>query len=478
VEHRRHFYARRGTFRLAIRTSITVLALAAWGAPERAAAKDCGGSVTCECGDRVVASTQLHADLNSCGAVGLRVAAGILDCDGRQLAGPGDRTDSIGIAVIGSEPGGPVGLEVRNCRVRNFGRGIEIKGGSGNRIVDNVLFDNEVGLWAAGASAANSIARNYVHDNRDEGIHLGAGAQLNAVTDNVFANNRAENVYLLEASRNVIRGNTLQGAKAAAIFVKNASGNEFTDNSVLDRNILLRGDSDANVFSGNVLMNGAFALSAIEEASGWRHPNGNSFLGGRIEKASTCFEFVGAYDNTAAGVIVDTCSPVQEKPAGGLVPHGNVVSVVREDIDDAASGDRRTGNLRKARSPLAPDRFKLDLRNVAWPTDLNPVGQSFGCVLAGPDGLILTVEVPTGVLAAAGEGVRLTDPTGAYGGLTRLDLRRAGTGRWRIRLTGRAVLGEVRMPLLNLQCHVGNQLVEFSDLWAETRRGWRLRVQP
>ena len=447
-------------------------------AVDEAAAKDCGGAIACACGDRVVASTTLADDLNNCLGDGLILAAGILDCAGRQIAGPGDRTGSIGIALSGPGGQGATGAQIRNCRVRNFGRGVEIRGGTGNVLAGNVLFDNEVGIWIAAASSGNRIEDNYVHDNRDEGIHIGSGARLNTVEANLFVNNRAENVYLLGASANIVRDNTLDGAKAAAIFLKNSSGNVIEDNEILDRSVLLRGDSDGNLFLDNDLTSGAFVFSAIEDASGWRHPNGNTVVGGQIAKASTCFELVGAYENSASDVVVDTCATMQEKPAGGLVPFGNQIAVTRMDLDDAASGQRRTGSLRRAGADGVPDRYKIDLRNLPIAGAVDLAGIAVGCELRNADGTVLAANLPAGALEAAGDGARFIDRTGTADGVTRLHLRRSGSGSWRIRIAGRMALGEVRVPLMTLDCHIGEHQVTFTDLWRVQPRGWRLRVQP
>jgi len=283
---------------------------------------------------------------------------------------------------------------------------------------------------------------------------------------------------LLCANENVIRDNTLDGAKAAAIFIKNSSGNTFEDNEILDRNVLLRGDSDGNVFRDNDLENGSFGFAAIEEDGTWRHPNGNVVAGGQISKASTCFEFIGAYENSATDVVVDTCAATQEKPAGGLIPFGNQVAVIREDLDSAASGQRRTGSLREAGGTGFPGRFRLDVRSIPIPADVDPLGAAVGCLLGDAEGTVLSASLPAGVLEGAGDSGRFIDRTGAFGEITRLDVRRSGPGIWRIRISWRGLPGKVRVPLLTLDCHIGDQHVAFTDLWKAQARGWRLRVQP
>lgn len=464
-----------GGFALA---AIAALALVLTSAGE-AASKDCGGAVACACGDRVVASVTLSGDLNGCDAGGLVLATGVLDCAGRQLSGPGDRTETVGIKVSGPSGNGAQGATVKNCNVRNFGRGIELRGGGGNTISANTIFDNEIGIWFSAASSGNTIEDNYVHDNRDEGIHIGSGATGNVVAENAFVNNRTENVYLLGSSGNVVRNNTLDGAKAAAIFVKNASRNVFLENEILDRNVVLRGDADENVFVANELEDGYFTLSADEETDGnWRYPNGNRVTGGRIIKAGTCFELAGAYDTIASEVVVGTCQAKQEIEAGGVVPYGNEIAVIREDLGNPTSGQRRTGRLRFAANDAFPDRFRLDIRNVALPTLVDPTTVEIGCELTdGRGSSVLSFTVPAGMLEPRDDGGRFIDPSDTYG-VTRLDVNRTDAGVWQLRVSGRGALGDVGLPAMELDCHLGSATFGFNDLWSAQARGWRLRVQP
>lgn len=291
-----------------------------------ATAKDCGGAVACACGDRVVASTTLAGHLNSCRQDGLTLIAGVLDCAGHQITGPGDRTAFVGIRIDRGQ-----GAEVRNCWVRNFGRGVYVDGGSDNRVERSVLFSNRVGVWLGDGATRTQIVDDEVRDNREQGIHVGAGTSDNLVARNRLVQNRTENVSLLETRGNVVADNVLDKSREAAIALKHAVDNTFLRNVLVQRPIVLRGASSGNVFEDNQLASGRFSFKADEDAvKGWTYPHGNSVAGGSITKGGTCFDFVGAYDNEASGVHVDGCRPAQEREAGGLMPHGNVVGVIRD----------------------------------------------------------------------------------------------------------------------------------------------------
>lgn len=457
-------------------SSVLALAFALAYASE-SQAKDCGGGIPCQCGDRVVANVTLPQSLNNCQDTGLVVAAGVLDCAGRQIAGPGARTSTVGVLVRGFTGAGAQGAEVRNCRVRNFGRGIEIDSGNENVVDNNVLFDTEVGLWLGDGARNSVITRNHVRDNRDEGIHLGEGTQNNEIGWNTIVKNRRENLYLIGSSGNWVHDNTISDAGTAAVLLKHSSENLFSDNQIADRSIFVRGDSQGNVFENNFIDSAYFRFAALEESGGWTYPHANEVSGGRILKASTCVEFDGAYGNTVAGVEVDTCRAYEEKQAGGLIPYDNSVSVIRIDVGDPRyNGRRRTGSLRL--SPVKLDRYRIDIRGLEPATEMDPASEELRCTLTGFEGVLIDFTLPAGSLRPKRRGVHFSDPHGTYDGLRRLDLRYTPDGRWRLTLVGRKALPDIQFPIMTLSCVVGDDTFTFTDFWNEREHGWNLRYQP
>src|SRR5262249_2899125 len=144
----------------------------ALGAHPAAAAKVCGGSVACACGDTVKGVATLPADLGVCTGLGLAVASGaVLDCAGHTITGshlPG--------AWDGIKVDSATGATVRSCKVTHFRRGIRIRGGGKNLVTGNESSFNKYGIDVATATTGNRIEQNAIHDNRDEGIHVGSGA--------------------------------------------------------------------------------------------------------------------------------------------------------------------------------------------------------------------------------------------------------------------------------------------------------------
>ncbi|HEY8515898.1 MAG TPA: NosD domain-containing protein [Candidatus Binatia bacterium] len=439
-------------------------------------AKDCGGAVACECGDRVVASVVLPQNLNNCSGDGLVVAAGVVDCQGHQIAGPGDRTDTVGVLIRGFNASGAQGAAVRNCRVRNFGRGIEIDGGSGNTVANNVVFSNEIGIWLGDATANNVVEDNHVRDNRDEGIHVGSGAHGNQVRRNTLVNNKTENLYVIGAHGNSLTDNVIDDSDTAAVLLKDSDDNELLRNDIRDRAVLVRGDSNGNVFGDNVLGAGYYHFQAFKGDNGWGYPHDNHVVGGSIIKASTCFELNGAYANTFTGVLVDSCRIREEKELGGLVPHDNVFDVTRTDLGEPEyHGQRRAGSIRRIGNPSRLDRLRLDVRGIDLPSDL-PNGVSIGCTLTDFQGQVFSFTVPTGILRVDNRGVNFVDGTGTFGGVQRLRFARSGPNRWRLKLAARVDLSKADHPLMTLACQVGASSFSFTDFWIEHRRGWNLRA--
>lgn len=452
-------------------------ALLALGA-ERAGAKDCGGQVACACGDRVVGSAVLTQSLNNCEGDGLVVATGTLDCNGRQIAGPGDRTESVGVLVRGFTGAGAQGAQVRNCRVRNFGRGIEIDSGSGNTLSNNVVFNNDIGIWLGDGTSGNLVEDNHVRDNRDEGIHVGGGSSANEIARNSLVKNKTENLYLVRTHGNLVHHNVIDDSDSAAILLKNSDDNELVGNEVKDRNVLLRGDSNGNVFRDNVLAAGYFNLHALEEGDVWGYPHDNHVIGGELRKASTCFEFNGAYENTVSDVLVDTCRTKEEKESGGVVPYGNLVEVIRVDVGEPNyHGRRRSGSVRLSGNERRPDRLRIDVRGLEPSSAMDPANEEIGCSLADFQGTICSFSIPAGILERRQRGARLVDPSGSRGGLQRLDFHPMEGGRWRIKIIAKTDLAEADFPVMTLACYIGDDDFEFTDFWKEHSRGWNLSVQ-
>ena len=287
-----------------------------------AEAGTCGGGVPCRCGDTVLGTAVLAGDLGVCQGIGLKVkSAAVLDCNGHTITGSNLSGATYGILVDQA-----VGAEVRNCRVTLFRRGLRLDGGHDNLITANEIFANRYGIELAGASLANVIAANSIHDNRDEGVHVGAGAHDNEIRDNVLARNKREAIYVLLSHGVRVTGNTIANTDRTGIFVKHSHNAYVADNMVGTR-IQVRGDGVGNVFENNHLRGNGYLFEAFEEpASVWSYPHDNTVLGGIVENTTACLRFYGAHDNTVEGLWLDRkCAPPTQEPLGGQAATGNVI---------------------------------------------------------------------------------------------------------------------------------------------------------
>jgi parallel beta-helix repeat protein len=291
-----------------------------------AAAGTCGGSVPCKCGDTVQSSITLSADLGVCTGIGLRVRSGVvLDCDGHTLTGSNLSNAKYGVLLATA-----TNAEVRNCRITGFRRAIRLDGGQGNRITDNEAFGNRYGIELANATVDNLIAGNFVHDNRDEGIHVGAGSHDNEIRENILTKNKREAIYLLRSNGSRVVMNTISRTDNAGIFLKHSSNTYVADNSVVNGRVHLRGNSVANLFENNHLRGNGYFFEGFEEPVGvWTFPHDNRVIGGIVENTSTtCLRFAGAYDNRIDGLYVDDECQVTMWAVGGQEPTGNVINTL------------------------------------------------------------------------------------------------------------------------------------------------------
>lgn len=444
-------------------------------APARAGS--CGGAVPCVCGDTVIANTVLSGDLNGCRDDGLRLVAGSLDCAGHQISGPGDHSDTTGVHIDGGSD-----IIVQNCRLRNFGDGIMVDGGTDALVRSNEIFNNMHGIWVGRSAAGTRIIENVVRDNDDEGIHLGSGTSDTLILRNQVSQSGRENIYLLRTSGNKILNNTLGVSKEPTILLKHADNNEIRSNDITDRSVVVRGDSHGNLFADNQLAAGRFTFQAFEDPdAGWTHPHTNQITGGSVLKASTCFAFDGAYDNSVSGVSVDDCRVYSEREYGDLVPYGNSVSVIGGSpcisecgAGGGAGGARRRGRIKFARRDRHDDQIRLTF-TFRTTTELDPNTDDFVLEFGDADSLVFRAVVPAGSLYAHGTTLFQTRERQPSTGVDRLRLIHTATGEWRLDLKARGQFDAADRAQMTATWRIGNNEGSDDSVWTQRRRGWRLR---
>lgn len=288
-----------------------------------ASSAKCGGDTPCSCGDTVQQSTTLSADLGLCPGRGLKVLSGVtLDCAGHTITG-----NSQGYGILLDDA---IGAEVRNCRLTNVRRGLRISGGQNNKLINNESFGNRYGIDLANATTGNLIQGNTIRDNRDEGIHIGTGADRNEIRGNIFRKNKRENIYVLSAHGNIIVENTSTEANNTAIFIKHSNNTYVANNTTADSPIQLRGNSVGNNLVNNHLNGSGYFFEGYEDPPGvWTYPHDNQVTGGSVTGASACLRFSGAYNNRVDQLQISNCgAPVVMGSLGGQAPTGNVISTI------------------------------------------------------------------------------------------------------------------------------------------------------
>ena len=129
---------------------------------------------------------------------------------------PGDKINIIGVDLDGTPGGnagfgvgGGVSLTVRDCKIRNFGAGIEFQAGvsaPSQIFVSNTLISNNTtGIYmnVFGSGAVNAVFDHVETINNTDGLYVTAGnAAVNIIfTDSVSANNTANGIQAFVAHR-------------------------------------------------------------------------------------------------------------------------------------------------------------------------------------------------------------------------------------------------------------------------------------
>lgn len=303
--------------------TVFTLALLPW-AP--AWGKDCGGAVTCECGDIVIQDYKLPADLGPCSGNGLDIGDNVkVNGQGHHLVGPQLR-DTFGVIFRGQ------GSSVKNVKVTKFARCVRFRGNDAlaRPASDNVMKDSELsdcgfftgtpprpatgssyGVDFAEGAIGNTVKDNWIHDAFDEGVHFGSGSANNTLVNNLIENNVNEQVYILNTSGNVVKENVITGGRVA-VFVDGeaqpTTGNDVKEN-LADRLLQVRGGGAAdNEFKENTFRSIRFERNATN----------NLVKEGRIVDGAPCLQFrTGATGNVLQEVeLVNCVSDVDARETG------------------------------------------------------------------------------------------------------------------------------------------------------------------
>jgi large repetitive protein len=238
------------------------------------------------CGSVLTRSVVLTHDLLGCQGDGLVVgASGItVDLGGHTVAGLVS-DDSVGIRNAGKtdvlvkngvvrefERGvqltGVTGNRLRGLTVElNASDGIDLNGSSGNQILGGQIRDNFHGVLLRDGSAGNLVAKAVLQGNHGAGIRL-EGATGNRVTGNIVNGNGSaaepltSQILLVGSRRNRLDGNDVSASSTIGIVLIDADRNLLEHNLVgwvgSDGNvggISLLADSDRTLLQDNTVAN-------------------------------------------------------------------------------------------------------------------------------------------------------------------------------------------------------------------------------
>lgn len=147
---------------------------------------NCGGNVTCQCGDTITSSYLLNQTLN-CQNDGLRVRAN-LDCQGNSIIGS---RSGVGLIIKGDD-----NKIIENCNIKNFTKGVDVN-------VDYTTDGNGWGaIWTVTLYPENTQIRNNNFENNNYGVYL-TDSSNDMIYNNSFKNNSNYGIYLKSKSSDV-----------------------------------------------------------------------------------------------------------------------------------------------------------------------------------------------------------------------------------------------------------------------------------
>jgi parallel beta-helix repeat protein len=125
-----------------------------------------------------------------------------------------------------------MGCGITACNVTdNSWKGIDMLGSSNNRIVENCIENNSVGVGLYEGSGNNSIVRNMVIGNGECGVWFDHSSN-NTLTENGIADNGNGVRFTVSSSGNIINGNNISG-NDVGVYVDSSSNNIIYHNNFL-----------------------------------------------------------------------------------------------------------------------------------------------------------------------------------------------------------------------------------------------------
>ncbi len=180
-----------------------------------------------------------------------------------------DRSSTI---IDGNGTGNVINITANNVNLTGFtiqksgpswpSAGIYIEGINGNNISNNIITNNDYGIYLL-ESSNNTIHGNSITANNYDGVWLN-GSSNNAISGNNVTKNGA-GISLENSSNNTISGNTIRGNKTISAsneygigLLDSSSNNTISENNVTangDFGIWLNASSNNRIFENDVVEN-------------------------------------------------------------------------------------------------------------------------------------------------------------------------------------------------------------------------------
>lgn len=279
---------------------------------------------------------RLVADLGPCTGSGLKLRGRVVfEGNGHTIRGMGN-AKTFGLVLDRSANGS----EVLNVEVIGFERGIRLAGVQrshlfkvhshhNGRNVEHVGY----GIDVAGGASDNVIEKADVHDNADEGIHVGTDSRNNRISDSSSHDNFRENVYFLQNAGNVLERSHVYGGGAAGVYVKHAQGTHIVDTEVRDRSINVRGASTDTLIARTTLRGAPLVIEPYNDPKlGFVKPARTTMHGGSIQSPELCLKVLAGTAITleevrlecpvAVSLTADSDVTAVATPIGRVTCHG------------------------------------------------------------------------------------------------------------------------------------------------------------
>src|SRR3989344_8333030 len=217
--------------------------------PEDKTTANCGGTVACQCGDKLVSSYTLHGSL-SCPTFGLLIDNPsediTLDCAGHTI----NAFFIWGYEGINIRNASSTNITIQNCRIQNFDYSIKLNNtahvtignstfttprvyaiqslnGSNNNFLNNNIGSQETGL-SLDSGNYNNISGNTIRTFNDNGLEI-TNSDFNTVNNNLLDKNTA-NIFLNNSHHNQLSYNTSSNAYDFGIYLTNSRFNTIWAN--------------------------------------------------------------------------------------------------------------------------------------------------------------------------------------------------------------------------------------------------------